>query len=56
MAVGGPGFSRGATTPNEAVVTSFLAFLFAENCMKVKEFGLEHTFTAPRLGSATGLS
>ena len=35
MAVADPGFSRGVPTPKNAFIFEF----FAENCMKMKEFG-----------------
>ena len=32
-------FPRRAPTPNVAVLTYYFAIFFAENCMKMKEFG-----------------
>ena len=34
-----PGFSWGVPTPKVGVLTYYFAIFFAENCMKMKEFG-----------------
>ena len=46
-AVADPGFPGGGATPEGGAPTYYFAIFFAENCMKMKEFGPRGGSTRP---------